>query len=316
MKRNYSEEVQKLFSRQLEVWEQASNHYKALEDVHTRTLNLDGFVIRVQFNPHRIHSSSAKVDTISLNARPCFLCAANRPRIQESLPFLSHYELLVNPFPIFPEHVSLVSKDHEVQRIEPHFDTMLALARELPKHTVIYNGPQCGASAPDHFHFQSVPSKNLPLNDEFSKMTRCVLQGRTKGGSLMSWSQYLRPAITLLSDHPDWCKRVFVTLLRLLNKKTGAGGEPMVNVLATLQQGAYAVHIFPRARHRPKCYYATGKEHILVSPASIDLGGVLILPRREDYEAITTSQVADIFQQVCLSEEDMNPVIQDLLKQL
>ena len=150
-----NENVHHLLDRQLAAWETARRSYDALAGVRVKELDVRGVPYKVQFNPARIVSSGAKVDARSIKERRCFLCAANRPAEQEGIPFLGHYELLVNPFPIFPRHLTVPETGHVPQLIAHRFADMLELARELTDFTIFYNGPRCGASAPDHAHFQA-----------------------------------------------------------------------------------------------------------------------------------------------------------------
>ena len=147
--------IHNLLTEQLASWETARNNYAALSGVQVKELNVNGTLYKVQFNPARIVSSGAKVDAKSIKERKCFLCPANLPAVQKGIPFEGHYNILVNPFPIFPRHLTVPETAHVAQRIAPRFGDMLDLARQLTDYTIFYNGPKCGASAPDHAHFQA-----------------------------------------------------------------------------------------------------------------------------------------------------------------
>jgi hypothetical protein len=152
---DYSQKVRELFEDQFRDWALARDNYHQLDEVRVRRVSFPGYNISVQFNPGRITSSAAKVDAKSIEARPCFLCEKNRPAEQQGIPIEDGYIILINPFPIFRRHLTIVSGSHTPQRIAGNFGTMLALARSLPEYVIFYNGPQCGASAPDHLHFQA-----------------------------------------------------------------------------------------------------------------------------------------------------------------
>jgi ATP adenylyltransferase/5',5'''-P-1,P-4-tetraphosphate phosphorylase II len=168
-----SEMVNRLFEEQLSSWKQARDNYEALDRVMTREVNVDGFTFKIQFNPARIVSSAAKVDAKSIKERNCFLCKENRPAVQKGIDFsfddMDHYTVLINPFPIFKRHLTIPLEEHRDQLIRGRFNVMLELARKLTDFTIFYNGPKCGASAPDHFHFQAgikgfMPIESSPLN--------------------------------------------------------------------------------------------------------------------------------------------------------
>ena len=166
---NISRQARKLINDQQNEWELAGKNYAGLKSVKVRTLAFDGFDMLVQFNPERIRSSAAKVDAKSIEARPCFLCQKNLPKEQRGIPVLDKYLILVNPFPIFPEHLTIPHFNHIDQRIENKFEEMLEMARLLEDFTIFYNGPKCGASAPDHFHFQAGIKRFMPIERDYKK---------------------------------------------------------------------------------------------------------------------------------------------------
>ena len=266
-----NKEVNDLLDRQLATWETARRNYDALSGVRVKELNVHGVPYKVQFNPARIVSSGAKVDAQSIKERRCFLCAANRPAEQEGILFRGHYEILVNPFPIFPRHLTVPETGHLPQLIANRFADMLELARELTDFTIFYNGPRCGASAPDHAHFQA--------------------------GSRGS-----RTTLVINTDDAGEASRLFQAIYQSLLVPEG-DEEPMMNVLAFYESAHWTVFVFPRAKHRPACYTAEGNARLLSSPASVDLGGVFITPVEQDFQKITADNVAQILSEVCLSPE-------------
>ena len=152
---------------QLSTWPLAEGNFKALESVHVREVEVNGLTIKLQFNPARMISSAAKLSKEDIAKRKCFLCEENRPAVQNSIPFTApgghEYHILVNPYPIFPDHLVVAKAAHKDQCIAGRFGDMLALAREFEGYTLFYNGPKCGASAPDHHHFQVAPRGLMPL---------------------------------------------------------------------------------------------------------------------------------------------------------
>ena len=296
-----NEEVNKLLDRQLSTWETARHSYEALSNVRIKELDVRGVLYKVQFNPARIVSSGAKVDARSIRERRCFLCAANRPTEQEGISFLGHYEVLVNPFPIFPRHLTVAETGHVPQRIASRFADMLELALRLTNFTVFYNGPRCGASAPDHAHFQAGSRGFMPIETDWRTRTVETV-AQTDRAVLYCLDDAPRTTLVIDSDDADEACRLLRAVYQSL-PVPDSDEEPMMNVLAFSETRRLTVFIFPRAKHRPACYTATGDARLLSSPASVDLGGVFITPVEEDFLKITADDVARILSEVCLSPE-------------
>lgn len=311
---NISTKIKQLIQTQLRDWPLAKNNYDGLQKVITRDVVLPGgSTVQVQFNPERIRSSAAKVDTISIQERACFLCAQNRPPQQQGLAFGYDYTILINPFPIFPEHLTIPHNKHTNQLIAPYFGTMLSLAKELEGFTLFYNGPKCGASAPDHFHFQAGSKGFMPIEQDFRSGEYANLIAKENEIEVYNWKGYNRGVITLKGSDHTGIVALFYKLHTYLLATQIQEVEPMLNVLAYFEDDNWTVHIFPRILHRPACYFAQGSEQILISPASVDMGGIFIAPRLEDFEKITAEDIADILKQVCLSEEDTESAIKAIL---
>ncbi|MBR8533999.1 DUF4922 domain-containing protein [Carboxylicivirga sediminis] len=305
--------TKKLIQGQLCDWSLATNNYAGLQKVKTKSVQLDGgSEIKVQFNPERIRSSAAKVDTKSIQERPCFLCEENRPAEQEGVDY-GDYTILINPFPIFTEHLTIPNKEHTLQLIAPYFPSMLELANELDEFTLFYNGPKCGASAPDHFHFQAGIKGFMPLEADFRGKRFAQLHATHNGVEVYNWAGYNRGVITFKGSDKEAIESLFGKLHKMLADSQPDEVEPMLNVLAYFEEGQYVVHVFPRILHRPACYFAEGDEQILISPASVDMGGVFITPRPEDFEKIGGKDVVDILKQVCLSEEACGELLNQLM---
>jgi hypothetical protein len=301
--------IDALLEGQLKEWELASSNYADLKNVRSRTINFDGFTMLVQFNPKRIVSSAAKVDAKSIASRPCFLCRQNRPVQQRGIAFKEEYIILLNPFPIFPKHLTVPQEIHANQMIGEHFEDMLELAAGLNDYVVFYNGPKCGASAPDHFHFQAGSKGFLPIEKDFQQKTRCKLFKTTDEVTVYEWSDYLRTVVTFQSNQKEKLSILFYRVCSRLAKLQPAENEPMMNIIAYREDETWVVHLFPRILHRPNHYFEEGEKQLLLSPASVDLGGVLITPREEDFLKITAEQVADIFSQVCMDNHTLLELI-------
>jgi len=309
-----SEQIEKLYKQQLADWPMAGNNYAALDDVIIRTLMFSDHVIRLQYNPKRIISSSARVDPKSVSERPCFLCPVNRPREQHSIPYRDEYLLLVNPYPIFRRHLTVPTVNHQPQLIKGNFKTMLFLSMDLPEYTIIYNGPNCGASAPDHFHFQAIHRNMLPIESEYkgNQSGRLTIFDDTE---IQSVKLDQRRLLAITGSDQDSLIRVFGVIYHLLEESLPAADEPMLNILTWYDSGKWIILIFPRKQHRPSQYFEAGDRQILLSPASIDLGGVLILPRNPDFEKISKDDATDILNQVCVDDFFMT-VLTDRLKEV
>lgn len=308
-----SGKVNDLYISQLNEWDLARDNYKQLENVRTRKVSFGPFDLTVQFNPGRIISSAAKVDTRSIEARPCFLCGKNRPASQRGLEFEETWTVLVNPFPIFPRHLTIVSDSHTDQRILPGFGTMLSLAAELQEFVIFYNGPQCGASAPDHLHFQAGNKGFLPVENDFESKSNCLLISHKESLKVWQWNGYLRGMVTFEGSGREdlaQCFEDFYSRFLILQPDRP---EPMLNILCSYTEGRWVIHIIPRKLHRPTQYFEEAGNKIILSPASVDMGGVVITPREEDFNKITASDISDIFGQVCYSDGELLPLINKII---
>ena len=234
---NILSQTKSLIKEQIQDWELATKNYLGLKKVKTKEIKLTGgATIKVQFNPERYNSSAAKVDAKSINERPCFLCDKNRPKEQQSISFNQDYLILVNPFPIFTEHLTIPHKKHKDQLIETHFEPMLYLAKELSDFTIFYNGPKCGASAPDHFHFQAGNKGFMPIEHEFKSGRFTKLAIKLNDVQVFKWQNYHRSLISLKCNSAENLSLSFKKLLSQFNS-TGINDEkePMFNILPTLK---------------------------------------------------------------------------------
>jgi ATP adenylyltransferase/5',5'''-P-1,P-4-tetraphosphate phosphorylase II len=288
------------------VWPLAANNYKGLDQVEEKSLQFGEFEIKIQFNPERMRSSSAKVDKASIAERPCFLCSANRPSEQEAIAYGARYLILVNPFPVFRNHFTISSNKHTDQRFLPNVSDLFDLARAMEEYTVFYNGPECGASAPDHLHFQAGESIFLPISREFELLKADSEKLLFSGKNTQVWAfhNYLRKMISVETSSVIEGLSVVKTFYQYFAAIQTEKAEPMMNALCCFSGKKWIVHLFPRKAHRPWQFFAMGKEQILIGPGSVDFGGVFITPRREDFDKMTKVDVVDILDQVCLNTDD------------
>jgi len=317
-----SERVIALVEQQKQTWPPLRDGYAGLGRVRVKEIGLPYFPVFVQFNPVRLVSSSARVDAKSIKARRCFLCSANLPEVQRGLLYGSHYLLLCNPAPIFPRHLTIAHLHHRVQSIRGNFEVMLRLARDLaPEFTVFYNGPRCGASAPDHLHFQASPRGTLPVEEQwqevetepdFHPLKRVVVQKETTQISTLEDDR--RRVLVIESDRLDSSAQWFYRVRKLLSALQPSEPEPMMNVLVTYRGKRWTTFVFPRRAHRPACYFAEGKEKLLISPGAVDMAGLLITVREEDFRKVNQSIVEAVYSEVTLDKEAFGRLVDSLLK--
>jgi len=302
---------------QKQHWNLAAANFEGLERVEVKHFFFDGFRISVQFNPERMLSTSSKTDQASIAARPCFLCTMNRPKEQDEIDFMGDMKLLINPFPIFKLHLTIVSTGHVPQRFLVNAPKMLKLAKALPQFTIVYNGPECGASAPDHFHFQAGESSLMPISEEFNRLRHTTqLLFSSPVTKVYAFGNYLRKMISIETESASDALEVIDIYYRNFHAMQNDKPEPLMNVLCWYDQSKWIIHLFPRKAHRPRQYFADGTDQILISPGSVDFGGLFITPRREDFEKIGCDDIIDILDQVCLDKESFIQLTTQIRKDL
>lgn len=308
MSRITSHDADALISSQIAEWPQAAGNFEALKNVKVKDLDVDGMHIKVQFNPARIVSSSAKVDAKSLKERKCFLCAANRPAVQRGIEWGpdGKYIVLINPFPIFPRHLTIPDQSHVDQLVVDRVEDMMDLAHDLDEYTVFYNGPKCGASAPDHMHFQAGNSDFLTIAEALENAELKTLA--TDGDATLALVDTLPLNVFVIdaADHKAGA-RLFRRLYDAIPVPEGEK-EPMMNLLCYATPAGERLVVIPRKRHRPSFYGTEGEGCMLMSPASVDMGGVFITPRPEDYERVDADLIRRIFDELCLSNDEINEI--------
>lgn len=301
-----------LFEQQIENWELAKSGYSSLKSVQKKVFEFDDFEIEAHFNPGRIISSSAKVDEKSIKERPCFLCINNLPEDQKAIKIDDEYILLVNPFPIFEKHFTIPKVQHIPQTIKDSFRSMLIISEMLDKEfTVFYNGPKCGASAPDHLHFQAGNFGFMKIDNEFYPILKNfgeVINDEYEFTTTIV-KNYLRNFISIESNEIKPLTNEFLRIYNILSE--GLNDEPMLNIICTYNN-FWRVIIFPRKKHRPTYFFDEGENKILISPAAVDMGGVLIFPREEDYNKINKETIIDIYRQVTFSNDEMDYLVNKL----
>jgi hypothetical protein len=300
--RDFHARVRALIREQQETWPMLSRATAALDAVQYKPLGVKGSEVFAQFNPARAVSTAAKVDAATIKERPCFLCPASLPAEEKGVEFGANFVALCNPFPVLRDHLVISSREHTPQSVDGHFGVLLDLARELGEEFfALYNGPACGASAPDHLHFQACSRERLPIARDVEAWGRRAV-ARGEGLEVFTLPGYRVNVLVARGDAREALSGWFDQTLRRLAAVTQASGEPMLNLVATYGRGAWTVYLFPRERHRPACYFAEGEARLLVSPGAIDLAGVVVVPDPQHFARITARDLESIFGEVTLDD--------------
>ena len=297
-----SETLHRFFDLQLSQWPEALQRYRDLTEVQTKELHVGKLTLAAQYNPARIRSTGASITKQALAERPCFLCKENRPKEQLTFnlsPLTTH--LLVNPFPILPMHFTLPADEHQPQRIKPLFGQMMELLTKYPELTVFYNGPRCGASAPDHAHLQAGTTGMLPLQKEWLRLTGNMkpIAHPYDDALIAIITDYPCTAVAICSKDSTVVEQLFMQLYNTLPIMEDED-EPMMNVVSWREKDNFITVVFPRKKHRPDCYYKEGDERLLVSPGALDMAGLLITPREEDFHKLDAEKAVAILQECSL----------------
>ena len=302
--------ISRFFNRQMEKWADARHRFRDLKHVETHQLSDQ---LKVQWNPARIVSTGAKIDKKTLGDRPCFLCDKNRPKEQISKQIDERFLLLVNPFPILPVHFTIPARKHQLQSIYKNYGEMhrfLSLHSEL---MVFYNGPKCGASAPDHLHFQAGTSGILPLQANWQRLSRNLTDiiSLNDDEKIALIHDFVVPAFVIISKSEDSDEALFHRLYKSMPVR-GDETEPMMNIIAWRKGDEYISVVIPREKHRPEAYFAEGDAQMMVSPGALDMSGLIITPREEDFRKLTEESATAILQECGVSTDKMNSIITKL----
>ena len=302
--------ISRFFNRQLEMWEDARHRFRDLKHVEVRQLSDQ---LKVQFNPARIVSTGAKIDKHTLGERPCFLCERNRPKEQMTKQIDDHFQLLVNPFPILPVHFTIPATKHQPQSIYRHYGEMHRLLSLHSELMVFYNGPKCGASAPDHLHFQAGTSGVLPLQTNWQRLSRSLTDviSLNDEEKISVLSDFLVPAFVIISKSEDSDEELFHRLYRSMPMR-GDESEPMMNIIAWRKGDEFISVVIPREKHRPDAYFAEGEAQMMVSPGALDMAGLIITPREEDFSKINLDKATALLFECGISAEKMEAVVSNL----
>jgi hypothetical protein len=303
-----------LLSRQKKVWPNLGEGYESLKDVRERDLPCKGFSVRLQYNPRRIKSSLADVSQKNVNERRCFLCLDHLPEGQKGILLRSDYLILCNPMPVFSSHFTISHLDHRLQVIAEHIDTFLQLMADFgPGWMVLYNGPRCGASAPDHLHFQAAPSGQMPIEKEIREGKRLTLMKQVDNVLLYHLRDLGREVIILEGNEPMAVGGAFKGFLTGLKKALLIDEEPMMNIAGFYEERKMCLVIFPRRKHRPDAFFREGDARVVVSPGVIDMGGLLITPIEKDFDRLDAAAVEGIYGEVSLDGKTVETAIKAMI---
>jgi hypothetical protein len=295
--------IEGLFAQQRGAWPALAEGEASLASLKTRVVEDDGARVIVQANPGRRRSTHAQVDAQSIAQRACFLCPQNMPAEERGIA-VSDLVVLPNPFPILSRHVTVPAREHAPQRLAGRVRPLLDLAAAAgPEFVVFYNGPRCGASAPDHFHFQACAAAGLPALDEWPDRAGHERRGRTAFG---------RSMLLVADEDASAVEADLTRAVELLAADAPAGEEPMVNLLATRRGGRLKAVLFPRAAHRPSCYFAEGDARLAISPAALEMGGVLVAAEPEQLDRVDAASARRIYEEVSIDRAQFERLLDGL----
>jgi len=320
---DWSPAAKLLLEEQKKNWSLLSNNYKSLSTIEVKEFEFNNFKLRVQFNPGRITSTSADVSETSIENRKCFLCKENLPPEQRGILYKNNFIILVNPFPIFPEHFTIAKTGHVPQEIINSFEDLLSLSKDLSKdYIVFYNGPKCGASAPDHLHFQAGNKFFMPIDFDYKNL-------KDKSGEIIFYNEDinifgiddgLRRFISFESSDQEAITKLFGIFYSSYKYISDSSEEPKLNILSSYEKDTgWRIIFFLREKHRPSHFFAGEKDKILLSPAAVDYGGVCITPLKKDFERITKNILIEIFHEVSFDKNNFRylaKVLEEKIKQI
>lgn len=326
-------EIQKFVNDQLSCWPLACANFRALKNVKTKTLNIGGLDVIVQHNPARMISSAAKLDKTSVAKRPCFFC--NRFPEQTYIRFEGRkgkkYDILLNPYPIFPDHLVIASTRHCDQSIWKRYIDILDLSRKYQDYTFFYNGPHSGASAPDHHHFQAAPNGLMPLENDVRRMLAQVRVSSVKDeepsspvpeltyltsvqdAQLFHYNKFVNGVFVLRAATSKSAAKIFYRLLDCADTPQGES-EPLFNLMSWYADGEYCSIVVFRTAHRSHHYFSDGPEHLTMSPGCADMGGCFIAPVPEDFEKLDAKLLTEMLDEVTLSKEAQHKIVRRLTR--
>ena len=310
--------IDKFIKDQLSVWPMAAENYRNLKKAETKHLDVGGLKVLAQYNPCRRISSEAPLDKKSISERPCFLCPENRPAEQTNIEFEGRkgrkYRVTLNPYPIFPSHLVISGFDHTPQSIWHRYQDLLDFVKENQEYLGFYNGPQSGASAPDHMHFQACPQGLMPLQNRVDELLDAGEGGtlkfltNVKEARLFQLDEYARGVFVLRGTTAKSTAKLFYRLLDCAPVPEDSD-EPRLNLIAWCHGGEYRSAVIFREKHRPHNYFSTDSDHLAMSPGCADMAGVYVVPEKEDFDKLDSRILSQVVEEVAASEATEKEII-------
>ncbi len=303
----------RLLYQQKESWQRLAENYLSFDAVQIRDIDCGTFHVRLQFNSHRISSTGADVTTHAIKHRKCFLCVEHLPGPQKGILYRNTFLILCNPVPIFQQHFTVSSIEHIPQSLESNLEPFLALAKELsPDFNIFYNGPKCGASAPDHLHFQLSPADAIPVERDVVEVYYRNIIGQFNHVTVLNMNDYGRSIIVLESSNKDNLQTFFQQLLHAWQKVLNVPDEPKFNVIASYRNNAWRLIVFPRKKHRPEIFFKEEHERVIISPATVDMGGLIVTPREQDFLHTDAALIQSIYHEVSMNDDFLPNLISQI----
>jgi hypothetical protein len=304
-----------LFSEQIREWPDLRSGHDSLDRALQRWLACDGFSVLLQHNPGRIKSTMAGPAAGSPERRPCFLCEEHLPAAQKAVLYREKYLILCNPRPVLSPHFTVAHTGHRTQALSEEIDVFMRLMADLgPNWTVLYNGPRCGASAPDHLHFQAVPFGLMPIEREIHEQGRLRFGCSIRGIALYGGMKWGRTVLVLRGREAEALAFVFRCFLISLRQTLMSDQEPMINVAGSYDRGIWQILVFPRRKHRPDAFFRKDSAQVVVSPGIVEMAGIVVTPLERDFERLDAAAVEGIYNEVSLEEESLDAAIKALRK--
>lgn len=296
-----TEDINSFIETQLETWPLAADNFKKLQEVRRKPVSLGDLDIFVQYNPARIVSTGAKVDKDTIASRRCFLCKSNRPDEQIAVPVTDTWELLLNPFPILPVHFTIANRDHIPQARIPL--DMVTMADKAPGLAFFYNGARAGASAPDHLHAQAVLASELPLIRIAEKFHKRDNRGFVSSDTFGIDLPFVFISAVIYPDAEGMNELSKIGNAFGIDNVTLQPDHGLVNSFFWIdREGLLRIIIIPRRKHRPNCYDVSDDTKLLISPGALDMAGIIVCPRLNDYERVGRKEISDIYSEVAFSK--------------
>ena len=300
-----------LLEKQKVSWPDLSLGYAALEQVRIKELQCPGYSVRLHHNPARMKSTTAPVDQKSINKRPCFLCLENLPGEQQGILYRRDFIVLCNPYPITPRHYTISHIKHIPQSFNGFIPAFLTMAKDFHgDFNVFYNGPESGASAPDHLHFQAAPAGVLPVEQDIQDNVKRIFVKCADSTYLSKVKDVGRGIIIIEGKDYDAVVAALSNVISAMKSILSSPGEPRMNLLCSYNRNTWQAAIFPRRKHRPAVYFLPGNERILISPGLVEMGGIVVTPMEKDFSIVDHELVQEIYKEVSVDDETIEKVLE------